>query len=81
MRLCLSDQAVRLVRRSPGLIARIAEATAEATLERSRRLAEQPRLAAVLAYEDPGHRDLNRYAESWLSYTVQQDGDRKVKVS
>lgn len=75
MHLCLSDQAVRLVRRSPGLIARMAEAARDC----SRRLAELSRLAAVVGYEDPIHRGVIRYAGSWLNYTIQQVGDREVK--
>jgi hypothetical protein len=59
-RLRLSAQSVRLVRRTPGLIARMAEAAREC----SRRLAEQPRLAAVAACEDPSHQRVIRYAVS-----------------
>jgi hypothetical protein len=65
--LCLSDQAVRLARRAPGLVARIAEAVRQC----ARRLAEQPRLAAVAAYESPQRRGVVCYVEAGLNVTAQ----------
>lgn len=70
----LSEPMARLARRAPATVKRMAEAAREC----ARRLHEEPRLAAIAAYEDSERRGAVCYVEAWLNVVMRSEDPQQA---